>query len=223
MVRRRRHYSGPGRARHAVFVVLGASAATILFFLLLPMIEAITKSSKADLTVRTVDAAALPPPPPPPPPEQKEEEKKQDDKPPELDETAPPLDLAQLELALQPGGIGNWATGDFGVKLGALATSTNQVEALFSIADLDQEPRLVYPVNPVMDAAMRRKAPGTVQIVFVVDQDGRVENPIVQSSTDPVFERAALQCVKQWRFEAGKRKGEPVRFRMRVPITFPKS
>jgi len=44
----------------------------------------------------------------------------------------------------------------------------------------------------------------------------------VQNSTDPIFEGPALAAIKQWKFEPGKRKGEPVRFRMRVPITFPK-
>jgi len=43
----------------------------------------------------------------------------------------------------------------------------------------------------------------------------------VQSSPDPVFERPALTAVKQWKFEPGKRGGQAVRFRMRVPITFP--
>ncbi|MBZ0258769.1 energy transducer TonB, partial [bacterium] len=53
-------------------------------------------------------------------------------------------------------------------------------------------------------------------------QRGQVENPIVQKSTDPIFENPALSAVKKWKFEPGKRNGEPVRFRMRVPITFPK-
>ena len=35
-------------------------------------------------------------------------------------------------------------------------------------------------------------------------------------------ERPALAAVKKWKFEPGKKGGEPVRFRMRVPITFPK-
>jgi protein TonB len=61
-----------------------------------------------------------------------------------------------------------------------------------------------------------------VYIVFIVDQRGRVENPMVQSSTDSSFDAPALAAVRQWRFEPGKRNGEPVRFRMRVPITFPK-
>jgi protein TonB len=30
-----------------------------------------------------------------------------------------------------------------------------------------------------------------------------------------------MKAVKQWKFEPGKRKGQAVRFRMRVPITFP--
>ena len=68
---------------------------------------------------------------------------------------------------------------------------------------------------------MRKKLPGSVSVLFIVDQQGRVENPIVQKSTDPVFEKSALNAVKQWKFEPGKRKGQPVRFRMRVPITFP--
>ena len=60
-------------------------------------------------------------------------------------------------------------------------------------------------------------------MLFVVDQDGRVDSPRVQKSTNPEFDRAALKAVKQWKFEPGKRNGEPVRFRMRVPITFPKA
>jgi protein TonB len=69
---------------------------------------------------------------------------------------------------------------------------------------------------------VRKQAPGTAYILFVVDAQGRVENPQVQKSSDPVFEKPALAAVKQWRFEPGKRNGQPVRFRMRVPVTFPK-
>ena len=44
---------------------------------------------------------------------------------------------------------------------------------------------------------------------------------MVQKSSDPVFETPALAAVKQWKFEPGKRNGQAVRFRMRVPINFP--
>jgi protein TonB len=59
-------------------------------------------------------------------------------------------------------------------------------------------------------------------VLFVVDEHGKVENMTVQSSSDKSFEGAALSAVKQWKFEPGRRNGQAVRFRMRVPITFPK-
>jgi len=90
------------------------------------------------------------------------------------------------------------------------------------MADLDQKPRIIYQPGPVIDKKLRAKVPGTVYILFIVNQQGRVDQPKVQNSSDPIFEKAALAAVKQWKFEPGKRKGEPVRFRMRVPITFPK-
>jgi TonB family protein len=139
----------------------------------------------------------------------------------ELMEEAPPLDLSQLELALNPGD-GAGLLGDFVNQLNPLTSSGAEVDALFSMADLDQKPRVLYQPGPVLNKQIRQQAPGTVYIIFIVDQRGRVENPIVQKSSDPVFERSALAAVKQWKFEPGKRNGQPVRFRMRVPITFPK-
>jgi protein TonB len=72
----------------------------------------------------------------------------------------------------------------------------------------------------VLTAALRKRLPATVNVLFVVDEGGRVENPIVQNSSDPQFEAAALAAIRQWKFEPGKRGGKPVRFRMRQPFTF---
>ena len=148
------------------------------------------------------------------------------EKPPELKEEPAPLDLAQLELALNPGlseGIG----GDFlsrapaalsGHVAAAAEAATDQI---FALADLDQAPRAVFQPAPEYPAALRKqKLDGTVHVLFMVDRTGRVDSPIVQKSTNPAFEPAALQAVKRWRFEPGKRNGEAVVFRMRVPITF---
>ncbi|HKL20472.1 MAG TPA: energy transducer TonB, partial [Tichowtungia sp.] len=112
--------------------------------------------------------------------------------------------------------------GDFAVSLKTIASKGDDMDSIFSMADLDQKPRVVYQPGPTITKQIRRKAPGTAYIIFVVDQNGRVVNPAVQKSTDPVFEKPALAAVKQWKFEPGKRNGKPVRFRMRVPITFPK-
>ena len=93
---------------------------------------------------------------------------------------------------------------------------------LFALSDLDEKPRVLHQPGPVMDAALRKRAPGTVHVIFIVNVDGRVETPVVRQSSDPVFDAPALAAVRQWKFEPGKRNGEAVRFRMQVPITFPK-
>ncbi len=212
------------RLGHGVVVVVGALGFAVALFLVLPLIEAIAKPPDSDLIVQSIDTANIPPPPPPPEEPEKEEEKEEEEEPPKLNEEAPPIDLSQLELALNQGiGGGDWLAGDFGVKLNAVASSTADVEALFSSSELDQMPRVIHQPGPTLDRRLREKAPGTVYVIFIVEQDGRVYEPKVQQSTDPIFESAALTAVKQWKFEPGKRNGEPVRFRMRVPITFPKS
>jgi len=211
---------------HGIAVLAGGFVLSLAFFLVLPLMQAIANTPQADLTVRSVATAEVPPPPPPPEDEPEPEEEQQEEaKPPELSEEAPPLDLNQLELALNPGTGGDGLAGDFAVKLASVGPGAGQsgdeVDALFSLADLDQAPRVIYQPGPTLTAEIRKKAPGTVYVLFIVDVSGRVENPIVQKSTDPVFEKAALNAVKQWKFEPGKRKGQAVRFRMRVPITFP--
>lgn len=205
---------------HGVLVVLGTITLTFVFFVALPLLQIINQPPTTDLVVQSVDTT-LPPPPPPPPQEEPEKKPEPEEKPPELMEEAPPLDLSQLELALNPGD-GAGLLGDFVNKLNPMTSSGEEVEALFSLADLDQKPRVLYQPGPVLNKHIRQQAPGTVYIIFIVDKRGRVENPIVQKSSDPVFERSALAAIKQWKFEPGKRNGQPVRFRMRVPITFPK-
>ena len=213
-----------GKVLHGILVVAGGLACAMLLFLLLPLVQVISETPPPDLDLRVMNTADVPPPPPPPEEEPEQEPEQQDDKPPQLEEASQPLDLSQLELALNPGVSEGAMGGDFAIKLNALGASGGGggVDDLFSLADLDQKPRVVHQPGPVLDAAARRKAPGTVHILFVVDEQGRVENPVVQKSTDPVFERPALASVRQWRFEPGKRNGKPVRFRMRVPVTFPK-
>ncbi len=207
---------------HRLLVLLGAVGLTLLLFLVLPLMQTLSKPPSTDMIVQSVDTAKLDAPPPPPQ-EEPEEEPQQEEAPPELNEEAPPLDLSQLELALNPGISEGWTTGDFAVKLNTAASSGESgVDALFSVADLDQTPRVIYQPGPMLTKELRKKAPGTVYIIFVVDQQGRVENPMVQKASDTIFEKPALNAVKQWKFEPGKRNGKPVRFRMRVPLTFPK-
>ena len=191
------------------------------FFMLLPILQVITKPPEKDLTIRTVDVAELEPPPPPPM-EEPEPEPEPEAEPPPPAVDAQPLDLAQLELALSPGN-GGFGGGDFQVNLDGVTGNSEEVDAIFSLSDLDQKPRVVYQPAPIYPQELARKGmQGTVYILFIVDKNGRTQDLKVQKSTHPAFNQPALKAVKQWKFEPGKRKGKPVQFRMRVPITFQK-
>lgn len=200
-----------------------AVACTLAVFLVLPLMQTLSQPEGRDLLVRAVDVADLPPPPPPLEEEQREEETPPE-APPELVEEAPPLDLQQLELALNPG-FGEAMFGDVGVKLASqVASATNgddEIDRIFSMADLDQRPRVIFQTMPSYPPELRRsKRQGTVYVVFLVDRLGRVTSPRVERTTDPAFERPALEAVTQWKFEPGVRNGETVQFKMRVPISF---
>ncbi|MCA8951200.1 MAG: energy transducer TonB [Planctomycetes bacterium] len=207
---------------HRFLVVFGSSGLTMLCFSVLPVLQFIAKGSGDRLDATQVDTY-YPPQQEPPPPEP-EPEKEPEEKPPELKEQMAPLDLSQLELAMNPGLGGGWLAGDFGVNLGSLTGGgKGEGEGLFSELDLDQKPKAVFQVGPQLTPDLRRKTPATVILVFDVTPDGRVENPSVFRSSDPAFEGAAVNAIRQWRFEPGKRNNEPVGFRMRMPMTFPKS
>ena len=217
-----------GQGSLRLFAFVAGLAGMVGLMLVLPLLESITSTPPSDLMLQSIATANVPPPPPPPAEEEeKEDEKPQDEpEPPKLAEDAPPLDLSMLELALNPGTGGAGLGGDFAVKLpvgdGKSGEEAGGVDELFSMSDLDQKPRAIYQVSPQTNPKLQKAAPATVYVLFVVDQRGRVESPIVQSSTDPQFEASALAAVKQWKFEPGKRNGQAVKFRMRVPITFPK-
>jgi protein TonB len=206
--------------RQTTSVALGLGL-TFCFFMLLPILQVITTPPTKDLTIRSVDVANVPPPPPPPMEEEEEPEpEEQPPPPPAID--AQPLDLSQLELALNPGD-GGFGGGDFSVNLDGVGGQGDDVDAIFSLSDLDQKPRVVYQPTPIYPPELARKGlQGTVYVLFVVDQNGRPQNLKVQKSTHPSFNNPALKAVKSWKFEPGKRKGKAVQFRMRVPITFQK-
>ncbi|MBL8749824.1 MAG: energy transducer TonB [Planctomycetes bacterium] len=214
-----RSESGVVRVFRGTVVTIGAIVLTLACFLVLPLLEAIAQPDQPDLTLVPIDTAALPPPPPVEPP-QEEEKKESDEKPPDLADDAPPLDLAQLETALGGGGgDGSGSLGEFVPKL-AIAGVGGADDAAFSLKDLDQKPRPIHDPAPVLTAALRKRRPATVTVLFVVDPSGRVENPIVQSSSDPSFEGPVLTAIRQWKFEPGKRGGRPVRSPMRQQFKF---
>lgn len=67
---------------------------------------------------------------------------------------------------------------------------------------------------------MRASLPGRVDVVFVVQPDGRASDARVTASTDPVFDDAALDLVGAWRFEPATSDGRRVATHAGVTILF---
>jgi protein TonB len=91
-------------------------------------------------------------------------------------------------------------------------------EAAPSAADF-RRIRYVAPVYP--DAALRRGQSGDVRVRLTVDSDGRVSDVQVLSATPAgVFERAAVNAVRKWRFEPIVRNGRAIEASVTSTISF---
>jgi TonB family protein len=86
---------------------------------------------------------------------------------------------------------------------------------------LDNPPRARLQVSPVYPGKEKIEGIiGTVQVEFIVDETGAVRNPQIVSSTNRAFEEPTLRAVERWRFVPGRRLGQVISFRMRVPVLF---
>lgn len=64
------------------------------------------------------------------------------------------------------------------------------------------DPTVIYAVEPVYPfrCEAEARAEETVSVIFTVSGAGRIANERVQSASNPCFERAALNAIRQWRF-----------------------
>ncbi len=147
-------------------------------------------------------------------------------------DTTPALEaasLSALEAALNGQGVG----GDFadvlslagGGKIGGTGIpgeTAEKLEEAFSLAEIDQEPRVIYNKSPIYPAEMRgKKLEGVVSVIFIVDADGKVQSPRIERSSHSAFESPALSSIKKWKFEPGIRAGQRVATKTRISIRFP--
>jgi protein TonB len=84
-------------------------------------------------------------------------------------------------------------------------------------------PRVIKEVKPSYTGeAMRARIQGLVTMEAVVMPDGSVGNVQITKSLDSNFglDREAIKTVKQWRFEPGRRLGQPVPVLIVIEMTF---
>lgn len=110
------------------------------------------------------------------------------------------------------------STGALSIPQGNLTAGFAKV---FELKDLDTIPNPTLQVPPNYPADLKRKGvEGFVEVGFVVDENGLVQNARVLSSSQREFEQAALAAVSKWKFKPGKKGGKSVRTNMSVPINF---
>lgn len=81
------------------------------------------------------------------------------------------------------------------------------------LADLQR--KVKYP-----EMARRAGIEGRVTVQFIVNEQGRVENPRVIRGIGGGCDEAALAAVKQAKFSPGMQRGRPVRVQYSLPIVF---
>jgi len=199
-------------------LIVGGVIATLALFVAIPLIQAISTGLKDPNVINDV-SFQIPPPPAlefetskPPAKEEKQEDI-------EMEKEPPKLSLDQLEMALNPsmGDVGDGMKVDLSIDSKSLGTD----ELIFEIGDVEEIPRAVRRIQPNYPAVLKRKkVEGMVSLVFIIDTDGNVVAPSVEKSTHVEFEEPALDAIRRWKFTPGKRGGEAVKTRVRLPLQF---
>ena len=82
-------------------------------------------------------------------------------------------------------------------------------------------PRLTYKVEPeYSEEARDLKIQGTVMLGFEVWEDGRGHNFEVLRSVGHGLDEKAIEAVRRWKFEPGKKDGNPVRVQVQAQVRF---
>ncbi|GIV59968.1 energy transducer TonB [Rhodocaloribacter litoris] len=70
------------------------------------------------------------------------------------------------------------------------------------------------------EIAKKAGVEGRVIVQFVVDEQGRVVDPVVVRGIGAGCDEEAIRAVSQAKFKPGKQRGKPVKVKMTLPITF---
>ena len=194
----------------------GGLLISLLLFLILPFTQKLSGSNPKNLLLK-VDVSLPPPPPPPlppPPPEEEEEEK------PELQEEQQMLTLSQLELALNPGagGVGIYAGLNPKVSTDAIAEMK-----IFDLSEVDREPRPLMRIPPQYPPKLLlNRVSGRVDLLIVIDEEGRVTDHQVRRFTHNEFKREVTRVIRKWKFSPAMKDGRKVSVRKIQPFYFGK-
>lgn len=208
---------GSSWGRTAVF----AMAITFAVFLVLPLTQMLSTLKKPDSDGTELTAIDNPPDPPPPPEEEPPPEEPPQEEPPPPDLQPQNMDLSLSDLDVDLAGLTGGGLLAGGFDPSAVAADALSDLQVFDVSDLDNKPTPISQAAPRHPTdLLKSRVEGSVVLTFVVDEQGRVQNAQVESSSHPGFEKPALEAVRKWRFKPGMKEGAPVKAYVKQPIRF---
>jgi protein TonB len=86
---------------------------------------------------------------------------------------------------------------------------------------VDENPVPLKTPPPRYPPSLRNEGiSGVVAVIIVIDEKGSILTSSVAKSSNPEFEKPALEAVKSWKFKPAKKDGNPVKVRVTVPLRF---
>jgi TonB family protein len=134
--------------------------------------------------------------------------------------STPPAPEGTTGAAAQNQPAGNSGGQSQSAPSGNIAT-TPPAGGIFDISQVDQIPVVRTQTPPIYPAELKKAgAKGEVVVSWVVDEQGKVGEVKIYSSTNHGFDQAAMDAVRQWTFSPGMKNGKPVNVLISCPIVF---
>jgi TonB family protein len=107
-----------------------------------------------------------------------------------------------------------------GANFGLLkATPPDEKPRRVTVGGKEMSQRLTYKVEPVYPDARKNKIEGTVKMTAIIGTDGAIQQLRVDQG-HPLLVKAALDAVRQWKYEPMLVNGEPVEVVTAVYVIF---
>lgn len=210
----------PTRFRVAILrALIFAGLSLLAIYTLLPLTQFIGGSPKEVIEFREFDIAQ-PPPPAPPDLEEPPEAEPEETPPPDLQEPPPPLDLAQLEMALNPG-IGDAQAA--GLGFGGIEAQPDALAdlQLFDVKDLDEPPKNLKNVRMVAPIEFRKeRRSGRVTLLVKIDTNGFTTVLEVVKTSSPAIVANAIEAAEQFLWTPPMKNGEAVNAKYTFTLGF---
>lgn len=195
---------------------------TVALFMFLPILTEFQQTVQTTQIVHAVLISQRKPAPPPPPEQDKELEQQKFVQPKRAklvtQETRSRIVLPTVNLGSAVGGviaISNLVNKNFKINNSLFATA-------FNLSQVDKPPRILHRVQPAYPFEAKQKGiSGSVMLQFVVTATGEAKEPrVISSKPKGVFDKAALDAIKQFTFVPAYKGGKPVDCIVNLPISF---